>query len=34
MLEDGLSVERVAKIAKLPEEQVMEIRAQIPNLQS
>ena len=26
MLEDGLSVERVAKIAKLPEEQVMENR--------
>ena len=34
MLEDGLSVERVAKIAKLPEEQVMEIKSQIPTLQS
>lgn len=34
MLEDGLSVERVAKIAKLPEEQVMEINSQIPTLQS
>ena len=34
MLEDGLSVEGVAKIAKLPEEQVMEIKSHIPTLQS
>ena len=34
MLEDGLPVERVAKIAKLSVEQVLSIKEQIPNLKA
>lgn len=31
MLEDGLPVDRVARIAKIPEEQVLTIKTQIPS---
>lgn len=34
MLEDGLPVDRVARIAKIPEEQVLTIKAQIPSLKA
>ena len=34
MLEDCLPVDRVARIAKIPEEQVLRIKAQIPSLKA